>query len=145
VAVGLLARREHSLLELRQKLHLRQFNSSDIEPVLQLLVEKNLQSEARFCEVFVRSRAERGYGPLRIRNELQQRGVAAELIGEQLAVYEFEWDEHLQRLLEKRLSHVIQLDRKGLAKQHRYLLGRGFSAEQIRKVLKNHWSGEKGR
>lgn len=145
MAVGLLARREHSLLELRQKLHLRQFDSSDIESILQLLVEKNLQSEARFCEVFVRSRVERGYGALRIRSELQQRGVSVDLIAGQLALYEFEWDERLQRLLEKRLSHVIQLDRKGLAKQQRYLLGRGFSAEQIRKVLKNHWSGEKGR
>ncbi|MDQ7015920.1 MAG: regulatory protein RecX [Gammaproteobacteria bacterium] len=140
-----MARREHSLLELRQKLRLRKFDSSEIEPVLQRLVDENLQSEARFCEVFVRSRAERGYGPLRIRNELQQRGVTSELIAEQLALYEFEWFDILQRLLKKRLAHGAELDRKGVAKQQRYLLGRGFCAEEVRKVLKRFETGEQWR
>ncbi|MDQ7073877.1 MAG: regulatory protein RecX [Gammaproteobacteria bacterium] len=133
------------MLELRQKLRLRNFDSSEIEPVLQRLVDKNLQSEARFCEVFVRSRAERGYGPLRIRNELQQRGVTSELITEHLALYEFEWFDILQRLLEKRLAHGAELDRKGVAKQQRYLLGRGFCAEEVHKVLKRFETGEQRR
>ena len=74
-AIELLARREHSWLELRQKLVQRGFSSSSIELVLDQLMEDRLLHEGRYAELYVCSRVDRGYGPLRIAGELRERGI----------------------------------------------------------------------
>ena len=68
-ALDLLARREHSRLELRQKLVQRGFPSDRIEPVLDQLVEERLLDENRYAELYACARADKGYGPLRIARE----------------------------------------------------------------------------
>ncbi|EGH26583.1 recombination regulator RecX, partial [Pseudomonas amygdali pv. mori str. 301020] len=42
---------------------------------LDRLVEEGLLSESRYLESFVSYRARSGYGPVRIREELNQRGL----------------------------------------------------------------------
>jgi regulatory protein len=71
-----LARREHSQEELRLKLSQRGFSERLINEVIGELRDENLQSDARFAEVFTRSRVAKGYGVYRIRQELRQRGIA---------------------------------------------------------------------
>ncbi|HHO68381.1 MAG TPA: regulatory protein RecX, partial [Gammaproteobacteria bacterium] len=75
----LLARREHSVLELRRKLEQRGWQGGPLDEVLDSLVDQNLLSDRRFAEVYTRTRIERGYGPLRIRAELRERGIDAAL------------------------------------------------------------------
>ena len=74
-ALELLARREHSRLELRQKLLQRGFPIERIEPVLDRLIEERLLDEGRYAELYACARADKGYGPLRIARELRERGV----------------------------------------------------------------------
>jgi regulatory protein len=78
--LGLLARREHSKRELVIKLRARNCPDKIITTVVEQLTEEGMQSETRFAESFVRSRIDRGVGPLRIRAELMERGVDDEVV-----------------------------------------------------------------
>ena len=74
--MGLLARREHSARELSHKLKSRDYDEVSIQAVIESLIDEGLQSDDRFAEQFTRSRVEKGYGPIRIRQELRERGIA---------------------------------------------------------------------
>jgi SOS response regulatory protein OraA/RecX len=75
----LLARREHARTELGRKLSQRGFSESLVGEVLDALEAENLLSDRRFTESFVEQRMARGQGPLKIRHELRERGISAEL------------------------------------------------------------------
>jgi regulatory protein len=74
-ALNLLARREHSRMELTQKLKLRNFSENEISQTIEQLTQQDLQSDKRFAECYMRSRAEKGFGPVRIKFELREKGV----------------------------------------------------------------------
>ncbi len=137
-AVGYLARREHSAYELKQKLAKADVTSEQIEDVIKKLQETNLQSDSRFAENYVRYRSQRGYGPLRIKQELNERGVAADIIAEQLTGIEIDWFELTITVRCKRFGEQNPSDFKERAKQQRFLQYRGFSHEHINESLKKH-------
>lgn len=138
-ALELLSRREHSQRELRDKLR-GKFPEADFDALFLRLQELNYQSDRRFAEVFARSRVQRGQGPLRIRRELQQRGVSAHLIESALESLEEDWFQLAAELLQRKfrtpvseaLSRELQL--KERARRQRYLAYRGFPSDAI------HWA-----
>jgi regulatory protein len=130
-AVSYLARREHSALELRRKLEKAGFDPADIEHVLSQLQQADLQSDERFSESYVRSRINRGYGKTRIRMELQERGVADELITDSLQQAEVDWFALAAEVRSKRFGEQDPEDFKSRAKQLRFLQYRGFSHDEI--------------
>src|SRR5476649_1755150 len=87
-AMDLLARREHGRVELTRKLRQRGALPELIEPALDRLTEEGLLSESRYLESFVSYRARSGYGPLRIREELGQRGLQRSDIEQALRVWD---------------------------------------------------------
>lgn len=95
-AMDLLARREHGRVELARKLRQRGAPPDLIEQALDRLCEQGLLSESRYLESFVRSRANAGYGPLRIREELAQRGLPRADIEQALRDSGFDWSEQLE-------------------------------------------------
>lgn len=138
-ALELLTRREHSRKELRDKLA-GKFPDADFEALFERLDELNYQSDRRFAEVFARSRVQRGQGPLRIRRDLQQRGVENSLVESALEQAEADWfslaAEQLQRKFRSPVSSALPRDRqlKERARRQRYLAYRGFPADAI------HWA-----
>ena len=85
-SLDLLARREHSIWELRQKLRQRFPGFREVEPVLLQLEEQKFLCDERFSLNFVHSRmANRSWGAYRLRAELKQRGVAGQWIDQALA------------------------------------------------------------
>ena len=89
IALDILARREHSVSELREKLSARaehhEWEPDEIEAALEALIEDGLLSEERFVTTFVGSYTRRGHGPVWIRAELERRGISGEAIAEALA------------------------------------------------------------
>ena len=134
-AIELLARREHSWLELRQKLVQRGFSSSSIELVLDQLMEDRLLHEGRYAELYVCSRADRGYGPLRIAGELRERGIAEDTVVATLAALEELWLPKLRELHRKRFNALIPADTAGRLQQNRILRQRGFTLDQIKHLF----------
>ena len=81
-ALDIISRREHSLKEIKNKV-LRKYDVEDtIVSVIEKLVTNNLLNDARFAEMYTRSRKRKGFGPTRISYELSTKGVKDYLIDE---------------------------------------------------------------
>ncbi len=132
IALDILARREHSVGELREKLEAREFAADEIEATLEALVGDGLLSEERFLENFVGSYTRRGHGPVWLRAELERRGISGEAISEALARADVDWESAAEAVRVKRFGHEVPTDFKERVRQARFLQYRGFTAEQAR-------------
>ena len=133
-ALALLSRRDHSARELADKLVV-QFDPELVLEVVGELAQQGLQSDARFAEVMTRSRIQRGHGPLRIRAELKQKGVAAEAIETALQQQEVDWFHQACVVRQRRFGGAPCAERLEQARQIRFLQYRGFTMEQIQHAL----------
>ena len=129
-AMDLLARREHGFFELERKLSVR-FPREMVVAVLTRLQQERLQSDERFVESYVYSRRQRGFGPLRIRSELLQKGLESELITQHLQCYQDDWTALVRKIKEQKFGTGQPASARERARQIRFLTGRGFSLEQI--------------
>ncbi len=128
-ALGLLARREHLRAELAGKLLRRFPDRAAVEAVLRELAGQNLQSDLRFCESHARQRGGRGFGPLRIRQELRQRGAQPEHIEQALAACGFDWLELARAARGKRFGAELPRSPVEKSRQLRFLQYRGFAGD----------------
>ena len=136
-AVALLARRDYSSRELRQKLKARGYLEIAIEPVVEELLAMNKINDRRYGANVVAYRARRGQGPVRIRSELRKAGVSAEDVEAAVAGDE-DAPDFIQRARETRARKFgpeIPKTWKERAKQARFLQYRGFSNDHIRAAL----------
>ena len=136
----LLAAREHSRSELRRKLCARSFDDKAVDAVLDRLIQQRLLSDERFTEQYLSSRQRRGYGPVRIRAELRERGVEEGLIEACLSQTEVVWMTSLQQAHDKKFGSEPPADLKALARRSRFLEYRGFTGEQIRCFFRDTYS-----
>jgi len=134
-AIRLLAPREHSRLELRRKLLKRDHAPDVIEEVLQRLEELGLLSEERFVEQYVAMRKRKGYGPVRIRQELRERGINDTMIHEWVDERDDEWRVNMKQEVEKKFSVLVTAEYKEQARLARFLEYRGFPNHMIRDYL----------
>ncbi len=135
VAIGLLARREHSARELINKLVDRGMPSIDADGLVSELAQAGLQNETRFVEEFVRSRIRRGAGPVKIRVELRERGVESTLIEAGFIGSGTNWAANAAEARERKFGVTVPGQFTDRAQQARFLQNRGFTAEQIRKAM----------
>jgi regulatory protein len=135
-AVAMLARREHAARELRTKLIQKGLPADTVDTVVAALAAEGLQSDARFTESFIRSAVSKGQGLVRIRAALRERGVDEALISAQLADCDADWLRQVEQVRRKRFGAALPDDPKERARQARFLQYRGFSAEQIRRALR---------
>lgn len=134
-ALRLLARREHSRLELTLKLRQRRFDPERIEQVLDDCEARGWLDDRRFADMYARQRLEQGYGPVRILGELQQRGVhhSPDCLA---AMTEADWRRRAVALRERRFGlSDLGDDWPEKTRQARFLSRRGFSHEQIEQAL----------
>lgn len=130
-AMNLLARREHSVRELKNKLVKADFDIDDIYAVIEKLTNADLQSDERFAENYLRYRSQRGFGYQRITLELKERGVAADIINDTLNKSEIDWFTLAAEARSKRFGEHSPDTQQDRAKQQRFLQYRGFTHEQI--------------
>jgi len=141
-AMDYLARREHSLFELLQKLS-KKFPETDRElllEVLETLKSEDLQSDERFTESYIRHRKSRRFAYLHIKTALAGRRVSESLIAKHLLADDEHWQLTAEQLVIKKLRHQ-ESPRYG-SKLHRkltrFLESRGFDSTEIRKALEKH-------
>lgn len=131
-----LARRNHSRAELAQKLA-PHGPAEEVETVLDRMAELGLLSDVRFAEAWVRGKAAR-FGTTRLRHELARRGVEREVIDAALAT-ECPDDELVRaRQVWRGKFANPPADAREWARQARFLQGRGFAGDVIRKILKEN-------
>lgn len=132
-ALGYLARREHSRLELEKKLIPYASTAEELSSVLDSLEHSGLLSAGRLIEQVVQTRRKR-FGSRRIVQELKQKGINDELISEILPHLKDTELKTARGVWQKKFGSV-PVDFKERAKQIRFLTGRGFSSEIIKQVL----------
>ncbi len=137
LAIKLLARREHAARELERKLRDKGFDAAAVQGCIARLQRERLQSDERFTEVYVSSRTGRGYGPLRIRAELAERGVDDEIVQRHLDASAEQWRRLADEARRKRFGARLPQDYQERARQARFLQYRGFSGEQLRGLFKD--------
>ncbi|MEO6269004.1 MAG: recombination regulator RecX [Lautropia sp.] len=133
-ALRLLARREHSRAELQRKLLSGEVDQAALDAVLGDLESRDLLSDRRYAEVTVHSKRAR-YGIARIVQTLSRQGVDAELAAQVIQPLKSSERERALALWQKRFGEPAA-DLKGRARQHRFLLGRGFDPATVAWVLK---------
>lgn len=134
ICLRLLARREHSRRELLDKLALRGVKREEAEPVISRLAEQNWQNDERYAQAYVRQRVARGYGPLRIAYELQQRGISdVDLDAE--AEAQGGWQQLALHVYCNKYGDAAAMTQQEWLKRSRFLQQRGFGAEVIRHVF----------
>ena len=99
------------------------------------LEAEGLLSDDRFVEALVRVRRQRGRGPLRIQKELQEKGVAEDVVGRWLDVASDDWVEEVKRVCRRKYGGKVPKSLSERAKQARFLQYRGFTFDQIQRAL----------
>ena len=135
VAINHLSRREYTKHELLVRLNQRFESPEQVEEVVESLSLEGLQSDGRFAESFIRYRIDKGFGPIRIRKELQERGVEENLLSVSLEVFELDWEKKAIEVLDKKFGKTICEDFTEIAKRARFMEHRGFSLEHCQKRL----------
>lgn len=135
-ALRALSRREHSAVELEHKLSRRGHDAATVSDILGRLQTDGWQSDGRYAEMLVRNRIGQGYGPLRIQHELAQSGVTDAVIRAALTAAAPDWDAVCAALYARRFRRAPS-GAGEWQKQYRYLASHGFTAEQIRRVLRD--------
>lgn len=133
-AMRWLVRREYSVHELEHRLTGKGFAPDEIAEVLDGLKAQGLVSDTRFAESLVRNRVERGYGPLKIVHELQAKGIDEALVDEFVSGEDEYWVERLRVVWQKHFGYP-PADYREWTKQARGLQSRGFTADQVRRVI----------
>lgn len=136
-ALSLLARREHGAHELYTKLMRKGFSKKETMTALTYCQQQGLQSDVRFAESLCRTRISQGYGPVRIRYELQQAQVDEEHITTLLEAEQTHWLERAFAVKSRKYPPQEETSYVLRQKQKRFLLSRGFSVDTIQELFNN--------
>jgi regulatory protein len=138
-ALKMLARRELSEAQVRQRLARRGYEPDDIDDAVARLRGERAIDDARVAEAIARTEtAVKRRGKLRVRRQIESAGISSasarhavdEVFGE------IDPAAHLESALAKRLRGAAAIrDDKEFQRLYRYLIGQGFEPDQIMTVL----------
>jgi len=131
ISGDILALREHSCYELKQKLRKHSQDEVLLEETVAFLLDNGYLSDERYIETFVRSKANRGYGPYWIQQALLAKQVDKNLVQKYLYQHHIDWQELAQKAYLKKYKNTKPKDYAEKAKRQRYLQNRGFLMEDI--------------
>lgn len=135
-ALKLLAAREHSRFELQRKLGPHAEGTAQLDALLDDLEHRGLLSVQRVVESLLHQRSA-GHGSLRLRQALMAKGLQPADFQEALGRLAETELQRAQALYQRRFGGQPCTQPRDLARRQRYLLGRGFSGEVVRQVLRS--------
>lgn len=143
-ALRLLAGRDYTKLALVRKLRQRGFSAEQAQHAADRLTTAGYLQEQRYAERFVAASRESGrFTGIRLRQELQRRGVPAEIAEQALqdAPPDAEYEQEQARGLVLRRYPGIELQQADERERRRiagFLQRRGYSSAVIRNVLRQN-------
>ena len=132
-ALRYLAGREHSRAELERKLKPHEETPGQLAQVLDELQAKGFISEARVLASVINRRQDR-LGASRIQHELRGKGLDAGLIAGAMGELKATELARAREVWRRKFGQAAP-DAAGRAKQMRFLAGRGFGGDVIRRVV----------
>ena len=132
--------REHSRKELIDKLSRKDFDMDSILKCVDEFSMKDLQSDDRYTESYVRSKYNDHKGPNFISASLRSKGIDANTADKALSFYDCkDWEKTAIAALEKKTIYRNIEPEKCKIKQKMFLSGRGFSYKTIEHALNEYW------
>jgi regulatory protein len=139
-ALRLLSQREHSRFELERKLRPHETEPGELAKALDDLQAKGFINEQRVLESVIFRRAPR-LGAMRVRQELQAKGLAPAAIAQAVADLQDSEVARAHEVWRRKFGEATE-DPRTRAKHMRFLASRGFGAEVIRRVVKGAFDDE---
>jgi regulatory protein len=130
----LLARRDFCSAELAARLGASGFEPAAVQGAVEQLIEQRYLNDERYARLFVALHADRGHGPLRIAQDLRDRGLPTALIEMQLETHGH-WADLARATRARRFGPEPPTSWVEQARQARFLQYRGFSNDHIRAAL----------
>lgn len=139
-ALRLLARKDYSRSEMRQKLGRKGFSGEEIEKVLHKLSAHQLLDDLRYAQRLANYYGrEKLWGPWRIKHKLKEKGICPEIADEVIGQEEkkIPTEERLKKFLEKKLKNrsLSEFSKEEIKKLTNQLYRHGFSWEEIANIL----------
>lgn len=131
-AQRLLAARDHSVRELRQKLLKKKYPKGHIETVLEYFIDRGWLDDERFAELQTDSLVRQLWGPLKILEKLTKHGVDRQTAQAAIDALDVSWSEKAEQKALKKYGEDFR-DQTDTA--YRYLTQRGFPASVVRRLL----------
>ena len=127
--------REHSKLELQNKLSQKGHDLDNIRDCIDEFSSKDIQSDIRFTEEFIRSKLKKNKGPRLISSELVSRGITDSIINKKISEISYqEWCKVAFLSLKKKLNgSSISIEDKD--KIYSFLISRGFEHKMIKYAI----------
>ena len=121
---------DRSKLEVRRKMRELKMPDSEADDLMVLLEEQNYVNDERFAESFIRGKINiKRWGRIKIRIELQQRGIDSGIIYSKMKEIDNEqYLNNLQYLMERWKRENPDGER---AKMFRFLMSKGYTADEI--------------
>ncbi|HUR82912.1 MAG TPA: RecX family transcriptional regulator [Thermoanaerobaculia bacterium] len=141
-ALRILHYRFNSEAELRRKLRAKKFEKDDIDAAIARLHSEKWLDDQRFAGAFVRTRANKRVGQLRIRRELQSAGVSEDAAARAIAenVDAEREGEALRELCARRLRVLLRRERTSEemhAKLASWLIAQGYDSALVWQVVRD--------
>jgi regulatory protein len=139
-ALGLLARRELSEKELRDRLVNRDHSADEIDRVVKHLLETKSLDDGRVARAYARTAANvKGRGRLRVMRELTAMGIARDVVSEALAEVFADVDERalIAKALQKKMRGRPRIANAAEhARLYQFLMRQGFTPAGIAAALR---------
>ena len=135
--LNFIAFRERCEYEVHQWLYKKQ--CIDLEDdLVERLKERNYLNDERFARLFIKDRVKiKGWGPIRLRHELNQKRIAKHIIeaGIELIREDFSFSELASEQAQRKLKHVVKPTYKDKKRIWSFLQRRGFEPSSINSAL----------
>ena len=133
------AYQERCVQELEQKMKTFEVSSADYSEYLNWLRENNYLNEARFVEIFVRSKFnQKSWGRTKINYELRKRGISASLLASAWdGIDDADYIEKARALLKKKKDEIkTGTSPQRYQKCYNFGLSKGYESALVRELLK---------
>jgi regulatory protein len=133
------AYQERCVQELEQKMKSFEVTPSDYPFYLEWLRENNYLNEARFVEIFVRSKFnQKSWGRTKINYELRKRGISASLLASAWdGIDDADYIEKARALLKKKKDEIkTGTSPQRYQKCYNFGLSKGYESALVRELLK---------
>ncbi|UJD87960.1 recombination regulator RecX [Rahnella aquatilis] len=108
-----------------------------VQAVIDYCYQHHWLDDAKFASRYISGRSHKGYGAVRIRSELLQKGVDKEIITVALENTDVDWCVLARDLAVRKFGENLPTDWKEKSKVLRYLLYRGFFQEEIQSIYRD--------
>ncbi|MGE0969382.1 recombination regulator RecX [Klebsiella sp. WOUb02] len=146
-AIRILAMRDHNEQELRRKLAAPVMGKNgpealdvmpeEVDRVVAWCIENRYLDDQRFVRQFIASRSRKGYGPARIRQELNQKGITREESERAMRECEIDWAQLAKEQAQRKYGDPLPTVFAEKVKIQRFLLYRGYLMEDIQEIWRN--------